>query len=373
MMVPVSVPSPGERLAPDIDPDAPIPRPKRTVAPPKPEPVEPIVGIYDPPQRSAHGYRHSLESLLADRPERVALTTGDVARQLLSELDEAHSAQRLSLEGSPSAALSLAMGLAQEGQEPLLHGLAAELCHSDLQLLRGVSYSQLPLRLIGLSPGLFGASADLQALDDLALLSALPNWRIFSLGDQRELPLVLHELMKVKGPAYLRLPLDHGELPLIFSDPPRGLTRRLRGEAELLIISHGVMSGELVRALPALEAGRVSWSLLHLNQLYPLPEENLNQALQETRRAVLCLDHHLAHGGLSSWVAEHLLQFNQGRKRPLRFSKVAVQDRFTQSGSVSYLLKKYSLDAPSIVSAVEQLLNHQISTERESFSPSPWR
>ena len=79
--------------------------------------------------------------------------------------------------------------------------------------------------------------------------------------------------------------------------------------------------------------------------------------MKKTGFAVTAEEHQL-NGGLGDAIA-HLLA--QEYPAPMEF--VAVKDTFGESGTPDQLMKKYGLDSPDIVVAVERVLSKKKVTE----------
>jgi len=76
------------------------------------------------------------------------------------------------------------------------------------------------VRLLGFLPGLTTpGGVTHQAIDDVALMRALPNMTVLDTGDATEVETVLDVVDAVPGPVYCRV--LRGEVPRLFADPMR--------------------------------------------------------------------------------------------------------------------------------------------------------
>ena len=84
-----------------------------------------------------------------------------------------------------------------------------------------------------------------------------------------------------------------------------------------------------------------------------LDEEAVLASVRKTGCAVTCEEHN-RFGGLGDTIAQVLV-----RHAPTPQEYVAVNDSFGESGTPDQLLKKYGLDTPDIVKAVERVMGRK--------------
>src|SRR6202035_5727399 len=90
-----------------------------------------------------------------------------------------------------------------------------------------------------------------QAIDDVALMRAIPNMTVVDVADATQVRAALPVIADVPGAVYLRL--KRGEIPVIFADAHEfSLTRAqvLTAGSDLAIIASGMM---LIAAISAAE------------------------------------------------------------------------------------------------------------------------
>ena len=109
--------------------------------------------------------------------------------------------------------LSIAGGLAREGFIPLVHTFAVFIYRRALdQIAMSVAYPNLPVKMLGFLPGVTTpGGATHQAIEDIAVMRALPNMTVLEVGDATEVESVLDLACEVPGPVYVRM--LRGEVP----------------------------------------------------------------------------------------------------------------------------------------------------------------
>jgi transketolase len=110
--------------------------------------------------------------------------------------------------------VSVAAGIAAAGLRPVVSTFACLLATRALDQIRSqVAYPRLPVVLAGGYSGLsdFADGASHQSIEDLAVLTAMPNMTVLCPGDATETELALEAALEHDGPVYLRL--SRAEVP----------------------------------------------------------------------------------------------------------------------------------------------------------------
>jgi transketolase len=266
------------------------------------------------------------------------------------------------------ALIALAAGLAREGFAPLVHGFASLLTRRGLDAIAlAVAYPNLRVRLFGFAPGVAsGSGPAYQAIDDLALMRALPNLTVLECGDATEVESCLDVAHRVDGPVYLRM--LRGEVLRLFS--PRspmqlGQARVLSTGGDLAVLSSGICTEEVLRAAGALAARGVALSHLHVSTLKPFADPELIDTLASVRHGVITLENHSVVGGLGSAAAELIAE--QGLA--LRLIRLGLPDRFAHAAGRDHLLAEQRIDAAALVAAVEELLDRSLRIGPSDLAP----
>src|SRR5262249_17766149 len=101
-----------------------------------------------------------------------------------------------------------AAGLALRGRIPVVHALATFLTLRAYEFIRtDVGIAGLPVKLIGAVPGFLsdGNGPTHQAIEDLAVMRAIPGMQVFGPSDERELGEGLPAVLASPSPCYVRL------------------------------------------------------------------------------------------------------------------------------------------------------------------------
>ena len=248
---------------------------------------------------------------------------------------------------------SWAAGLAREGYRPYLHTFSVFLYRRILdQLEMSVAYPNLPVVFVGFVPGITTpGGVSHQSINDVGVLRTVPNMTIFDIGDATEIEGVLDLAYAQNGPVYIRM--LRKEVPRLFpADEPMQFNKaRVLSEGEdVLILSSSICTEEAIRATGALKERGISVQHLHVSTLKPFTDPLILESLKKCKYGVVTIENHYQIGGLGSAVAEVIAENGLAAK----LIRVGLPG-YTHGASKMYLMKKYGIDAMSLVRAVEQL------------------
>jgi len=162
----------------------------------------------------------------ADKPEVVVLSADLTNSCEVGKWRDTYPERFFSMGMAEQNMLGFAGGLAREGFEPWLHTFAVFLYRRPLdQLQMSIAYPNLRVRLVGFLPGITTpGGVTHQAIDDIAVMRAIPNMTILETGDATEVESVLDVAHAIDGPVYIRM--LRGEVPRLFpEDEPFALDR----------------------------------------------------------------------------------------------------------------------------------------------------
>lgn len=294
-----------------------------------------------------------------ERHERAVVLSADLTSSTEADgFRDAFPDRFISVGMAEQNMLGIAGGLAREGLEPLVHDFAVFLYRRALdQLQMSVAYPALPVRLLGFLPGLTTpGGVTHQAIDDLAILRAVPNLTILECGDATEVESVLEVAHAIDGPVYVRM--LRGQLPRLFADPLEfGRARELHPEGDVLLLSTGACTREALVATRALRQREgLAVRHLHISTLKPFDDQAVLDAVARADR-IVTVENHLVTGGLGSAVAEVMAEQGLGG----RLHRLGLRDVYARGGSQPYLFAAYGIDAAGIAKTLARL--HGIAEE----------
>jgi transketolase len=182
-----------------------------------------------------------------------------------------------------------------------------------------------------------------QAIDDLALMRALPGMTVIDPADATELSAAVELAVAAIGPVYIRG--MRAAVPRLFDDAEFELrAREVLTGGDVGLISTGLGCQWALEAAELLD-GRVS--LLHVPVLKPFDVDTVC-AFCARFDTVSTVENHSIMGGLGTAVSEAIA----ARGMPIRVQRLGVPDRWAPAGSLEYIRRELSLDAAGIAEAV---------------------
>jgi transketolase len=188
-----------------------------------------------------------------------------------------------------------------------------------------------------------------QAIDDLALMRALPGMTVIDPADATELVAAVHAAVAHDGPVYIRG--QRGSVVELF-EPDRirftiGAARLVLDGGDVGLVSTGLGTQWALEAVDVLARRGVRPSLLHIPTLKPLDAESVATFCAQFR-AVTTVENHSTVGGLAAAIATVVTE----RGLPTRIAALGVPDRWADAGSLAYIRERLGLDAESIADSV---------------------
>jgi len=251
--------------------------------------------------------------------------------------------------------VTVATGMAAVGKIPFASSYATFSPGRNWEQIRTtIAYNNRPVKIVGAHAGISVGpdGATHQALEDVALMRALPNMTVLVPCDYVEARKATLAAVDRPSPVYLRLGREKtpvfttGETPFEI-----GKAEIFRTGIDVTIVACGSLVYQALLAANELAKDSIAAEVINSPSIKPLDVDTIVGSAQKTGRVVTAEEHQI-NGGLGGAVAEVL-----GEKYPVPMRRVGVQDRFGQSGKADELMKEYGLDAAAIVQAVKELQN----------------
>jgi transketolase len=301
--------------------------------------VGPVPRLYGDALLAAARRDPRIVSLCADLP---GPTETDLIRDELPE-------QYIECGIAEANMIGMAAGMARCGEIPFVHSFCVFLTRRSFdQVANQIAYPALPVKLIGFLPGLttpLGVSH--QAIDDIALMRALPNMTILEPSGPEQMGSIVDAALAVDGPVYVRMKRPDGSWSGANTSPVQaGRGEVLREGPHGTIIASGLMVSAALEAARQLAEQGIEAAVLNMASIKPL-DRDLIVTCARGSGIVVTAENHSVIGGLGAAVADVILH----AAIPVGFASVGIQDTFGEGGTTPYLFAKYGLTAASIVEA----------------------
>lgn len=254
--------------------------------------------------------------------------------------------------------MTIAAGLATTGKNVFANSFAMFAAGRAWEQVRNsVAYPHLNVKVVGTHSGISVGEdgATHQALEDIAIMRAIPGMIVVCPSDAIETKAAVKALVDYEGPAYLRV----GRIPAeIINDTPdykfelfKGYQMREGNDAAIL--ATGLMVQEALKAHDILKEQGINLRVIDIHTIKPLDEEIVLKAAKETG-FIITLEEHNIMGGLGGAVAELL-----GEKCPTPMLRLGMKDEFGKSGKPDDLFEKFGLNAKNVAVQVQNALKQR--------------
>ena len=247
-------------------------------------------------------------------------------------------------------------GLASFGLIPFVCGAAPFLTGRSLEQIKAdVAYSQHPVILCGMSPGMaYGELGPTHhSVEDLSWLRPLAGLDIVVPADRLQTRQAIRAAVADPRPTYIRV--GRHKVPDVMSPESsleRGTFQTLRNGRDVTIIATGTLVSRAVAAAAILEDEGVDARVLNASYIAPLDAESIKAAARETR-AIVTAEEANVSGGLGAAVASIVSQLEDGARVPMRILGLT---RFAPTGSTDFLLEYFGLTVENIVHSAKEAM-----------------
>jgi transketolase len=250
--------------------------------------------------------------------------------------------------------VTVASGLAHVGKVPFVSSYTA-FCPGRCweQIRTTICYNNQNVKIIGAHAGISVGpdGATHQALEDIALMRSLPNMIVIVPADYEQTKKATKAIASFKGPAYMRFARNKTEqMTTSKTEFKIGKAQIWKRGKDVAIIGAGTLLYECLAAASLLEKQGVSAMVVNCHTIKPLDKKTLVAVAKKCGK-VVTVEEAQTYGGLGGAIAE-LLSENY----PVPIRRVAVQDRYGESGEPDELLKVFGLSRENIVKEVLKLM-----------------
>lgn len=219
---------------------------------------------------------------LGDEHSNLFVLTPDIGATLV-EFRDKFPDRFIDVGLAEQACVGIAAGLAYDGNIPVVSGMLPFLSMRALEQVRSdVCYPNLPVKIIGTHGGLVGNGGSTHyAVEDLALMCALTNMTVTSIGDPLMVGEIIRQSMTMTGPIYIRLAV--GKKDKVLYEPGEHDVRIGKGivareGTDATIFTHGTTVAQALDAADELAKDGRSIRVVDMFTLKPIDEEQIGRA-----------------------------------------------------------------------------------------------
>src|SRR3972149_6254485 len=321
------------------------------------------------PTRNGYG-----EGLIdaGEKDERVVVLSADLKESTRSQMFEDAFPERFIEVGVAEQAMAtLAAGMANYGKIPFISSYAAFSPGRNWEQIRTtIALNDVPVKIAGAHAGISVGpdGATHQALEDIAIMRAMPNMIVIAPCDAIETKKAVLEVAGNGKPAYIRFareatpvitsdytPFNIGKAEIFWDSVSQVTDHKLLITNSVAIVACGPLVHEALLAANDLMTGSdpVTTMVINCHTIKPIDEKTIINAAKRCG-AVVTVEEHQINGGLGGAVAEVLAE-----SFPVPIERVGMPDSFGESGTPDELLEKYGMSVKKIKEAVKSVLKRK--------------
>ena len=312
---------------------------------------------YSEKKDTRSGFGDGLTELGKSNPNVVALCADLTGSLKMDEFKKNYPDRFFQVGVAEANMIGIAAGLTIGGKIPFT-GTFANFSTGRVydQIRQSIAYSGKNVKICashaGITLGEDGATH--QILEDIGMMKMLPGMTVINTCDYNQTKAATIAIANYKGPVYLRF--GRPKVPVFTPGNQNfeiGKAVQLQEGEDVTIVATGHLVWEALEATKILHNKGISADVINIHTIKPLDQESIIKSVNKTGCVVTAEEHNFL-GGLGESVARILASNNPS---PQEF--VAVNDTFGESGKPAELMKKYGLNADSIVVNVERVLKRK--------------
>src|SRR3989339_525757 len=246
---------------------------------------------------------------IALKDKNVMLLSADMGFSVFEDFEKELPKQFLNVGISEANMVGVSAGMALSGKRCFLYTFAPFVSMRCFEQIRiDLCYQNLDVVLIGLGGGLTYAKegSTHQSIEDIAVMRAIPNMKVFCPADPIEAEICVVEAYKKKGPTYIRIGKS-GE-PCLYNKKPEfsfGKSIYILKGKDISILSTGNMLKTAIDTSKILETNGISVNLISMPSVKPIDYNAVASAASKTKH-IFTIEEHSIVGGFGSAVLEAL-------------------------------------------------------------------
>ncbi len=263
-------------------------------------------------------------------------------------------------------ALTFAAGLAASGKKPFAAIYSTFLQRGYDNIVHDIALQKLPVTIMidraGLNPK---DGATHHGIFDVSFLSHIPNVKIYTPVTYRGLVASMRAAWADNTPAAIRYPSGKECADVVerfyqeqnFDDIGIKCDFERGDSRQVLIVTHGRIVREAMRAADVLTREGISAGIVLLEMLKPYTEsaERVRSVITENTRAILFLEEEIRSGGAGMNLVDKLSVYLDNAH--ISYGILATDDSFVAIGEMSKsIYESAGVDSASIVNSVKKIL-----------------
>lgn len=291
---------------------------------------------------------------LAETDSRIVMVSPDSLKAMrATAFAQRYPQSYIEVGIAEQGAVDVAAGLASCDMIPFVGTYAGFLTMRACEQMRTfIAYPNLNAKFIGINAGLIGGEREgvtHQFYEDLAILSAFPNFTIFTPADANQTYKACIEAAKINGPVYIRAGSGR-EIDVYPEDAPfssDGFTLLKDYGDDILILASGFILDRVLTSADLLNANNVKVKVADVNILHGKNNSKLIDLIKAAKQIVTVEDHNI-NGGLGAYAA-----YLTSENHPIPVKRIGLKS-FGESGIAKDLADHYGFSPEALFNTIKE-------------------
>lgn len=280
--------------------------------------------------------------------KNIYFLTGDLGHFGEKEFVEKIPRQYQNIGIAEQNMIGIAAGLALSGKKVFAYSITPFITLRCLEQIKNdICYQNLDVTLIGVGGGfVYGQYANTHcSIEDIAAMRVLPNMKVVCPANPLEAQQIISQLMKIKGPTYLRIGRGKEPMPSESYSVAFGKGKIIRKGIDITIFSTGTILNEAQKVAEMLMTNNISAEVINIHTIKPIDKKFILKKIA-SRKAIFTIEEASIIGGLGSAIAEIISESSIGK---IIFKRFGVNDIYLKEiGDQNYLRKRHNISADKI-------------------------
>ncbi len=300
-------------------------------------------------------YAAALMDMAEDRKDIVLISPDSLKAMRAVDFGEKYPDRYVECGIAEQGAVDTAAGLASAGLTPFVGTYAGFLTMRACEQMRTfVGYTNLNVKFVGVNSGLLGGEREgvtHQFYEDLAVVSSLPNYTIYTPADPAQCYHAVKKAAEVDGPVYIRAGSGR-EVEVYDVDAPfaeSGVTVWKEYGTDAVLFSSGFVLDRVLAAADLLKEQGVNVTVADINILYGEDPTQILEVMAKSDQLFTVEDHNI-NGGLGSYISRLACEH-----KPAFVTRIALTT-YGESGPAKELADDYGFSPEAIAQKVRDTL-----------------
>ena len=295
----------------------------------------------------------ALLDMAEEHPDIVMVSSDSVKAMRAVPFADKYPDRYLECGIAEQGAVDAAAGIASCGLTPFVGTYCGFLTMRACEQMRTfVGYTNLPVKFVGVNAGLLGGEREgvtHQFYEDLAIVSAFPNYSIFTPADPEQCYEAVKAAYETPGPVYVRAGSGR-EVDVYPKGAPfakSGITVHREYGSDAVLFSNGFVLDRVIKAADLLHEQGVDVTAADINILYGKDPSEILKTMAISDQLFTVEDHNI-NGGLGSYISRLATE-----NKPAFVTRIALTT-YGESGPAKELADAYGYAPEDIAKKVRE-------------------